>query len=349
MSEPVNYALHRTIVAIDLHGDAVRRSEGLYLRRAVFHLVEDSFLEVGLPWSGLDADDAGDGLLVLIPADVPKAVVAERMPAALARLLDRHNAGHRESTRLGLRMALHAGDVHYDGRGKSGSAMLLAYRLLDSAAVRTAAKTTPHRLSLIVSDLFFEEVIRGTDQAGAFQRVRVEVKETSTVAWIRTGQPHAVEADRTDFAVLYDSADAEWAEWIAFQLRQAGYSAVLDARALRPSRDGFAPALDPVDHVVVVVSQNLSYEEVRAAQRLPATVTAVQVAAGASTALFRHTCDLVGLDSRTARHRILAALHIAGGREEEPGYPGGPGPTTLPVVRDEARAPELVVVCAEPD
>lgn len=51
-----------------------------------------------------------------------------------------------------------------------------------------AAELSPNRLNVVVSDLFFQEVLRDTDEAALFQRVRV------------------------DFVIVYASADAEWAE-----------------------------------------------------------------------------------------------------------------------------------------
>jgi hypothetical protein len=353
MTGPGNYALHRTIVAVALDPDAWfarAGSEHLRIRTTLYELVRDSFREAGLPWDDTTIDDAGDGLLLLIPAEVPKALVVEWWRPALARRLDRHNADRPASARLGLRVALHSGEVRSDAHGTLGSAARSAFRLLDSAALRSAGKGFHHQMGVIVSDLFFGEVIKDTAEAAAFRRVRVEVKDGSAFAWLwssdaRSSEP--VAAERADFAVLYASQDAEWAEWIAFQLRQAGYSAVLDARALRRTRTA-AGASPVADRFLVVVSPHLSRQEVVAAAGLSGEVTAVKVARGVSTGLFRAVCDLVGLRRQAARDAILRASGVTDGARDEPGYPGEPGATT-PVVRDEPEAPVLAVVYAEPD
>ncbi|MEU4767098.1 TIR domain-containing protein [Actinosynnema sp. NPDC023794] len=346
MTRPTDYPQHRTIAAVDLTTTGRRTVRELRQLRAV---VGDSLREAGLGRDDAEVLDYGSGQLVLIPAQVPKVLVVEKWLVALARLLELRNTGAADGARLGLDVVLHAGEVLFDGRGEAGAAVPFAFRLLDSAALRAAAKASPHRVNVIASGDFFGSIVGHTDEAAAFRRVRVEVKDTSAVAWIRTGETRVVEADRADFAVVYASADAEWAEWIAFQLRQAGYSAVLDARALRPSRLGSTPELDRVDRTVIVVSQNLSAQEISAARKLPGEVVAVQVAMRTATKLFQRTCDLVGLSAEAARDSLLAALGIAGGGAEGPGYPGDPGPTTVPVVRDEPRAPRLVVVVTKPD
>ena len=40
--------------------------------------------------------------------------------------------------------------------------------------------------------------------------------------------------DYKDFFISYNSADKEWAEWIAWTLEQAGYSTIIQAWDFRP-------------------------------------------------------------------------------------------------------------------
>ena len=51
----------------------------------------------------------------------------------------------------------------------------------------------------------------------------------------------AVGEDRKDFFVSYAGADQEWAEWVAWQLEQAGYSVELDVWDW-PAGRAYAPA-----------------------------------------------------------------------------------------------------------
>ena len=350
MTELMSYPVHRTIIAVDFTDRSRRTDEELRrLSTGVSALVRRSLREAGLDRDDVEVLGYGAGLLILVAAHVPKVVVVDRWLVALERLLDRHNTAAAGGDRVDVDVVLHAGEVLYDGRSGAGAAVPFAFRLLDSAALRAAAATSSRRVGVIASGDFFGGVVGHTDEATSFRRVRVEVRDASVVAWIRTSGTRAVEADRADFAVVHASADADWAEWIAFHLRQAGYSAVLDARALRPSRPGSAPLLDRVDRVLVVVSRNLSVREIAAARELTGEVVAVQVEVRTATKLFEHTCDLVGRGSEAARDLMFRTLGIAVAGEEEPGYPGEPGPPALPVVRDEARAPRLVVVVSKPD
>ncbi|GAB3009416.1 hypothetical protein GCM10027184_79310 [Saccharothrix stipae] len=339
--------VHRTIIFID--SDSSPLPPGVVPAGDLSAVVRQSFRDVGIAHA-VEPDEDDDGLLrVLLGPGVSKTLVAREWPAALERLLDRYNDGLPESGRVRLLVSLHAGKLVYDVNGVDGSALATALGLLDSATMKAAAKASPNALSVIASNPFFEEVIKGTEDAGAYRRTWIGTEGPGAVAWIRTGEVRAAGRDRADFGVLYNPADAEWAEWIAFQLRQAGYSAVLDARALRSPEIHLAPVDHRVHQVLVVVSNNLSIAEIFVARELPGEVVAVQVAVRTTTKLFGHTCDLVGLSSRAARDSLFDALGIAVRAGEAPGYPGKPGPTALPVVRDGPRAPRLVVVVSKPD
>ncbi|MEO3825285.1 tetratricopeptide repeat protein [Actinomadura sp. B10D3] len=109
-----------------------------------------------------------------------------RFPEYLAGALMRHNRRCDEEARVRLRVAVHAGEVLYDQHGVAGGALNLAFRLLEAAELKSALAASPGTVALIASDWFFEEVIRHDPASGpaTFRRVRVEVKETRTTAWI---------------------------------------------------------------------------------------------------------------------------------------------------------------------
>ena len=44
-------------------------------------------------------------------------------------------------------------------------------------------------------------------------------------------------AERTDFFISYTQADRPWAEWMAWQLEEAGYTTTLQAWDFRPGRN----------------------------------------------------------------------------------------------------------------
>ena len=88
---------------------------------------------------------------------------------------------------LRLRVALHAGEVHRDEHGVTGSAVTHAFRLNEAEAVRAALRDGPASLALVVSRWFYEEVIRQhpTAEAAEYRQIPVAVKEVEAVAWLR--------------------------------------------------------------------------------------------------------------------------------------------------------------------
>ena len=83
-------------------------------------------------------------------------------------------------------MALHAGEISYDKHGTTAAAVNLAFRLSDADALKAALASSPGVLAVIASSWFFQEVINHSPacDAGAYRRVRVTVKETTTIGWI---------------------------------------------------------------------------------------------------------------------------------------------------------------------
>jgi transcriptional regulator with XRE-family HTH domain len=126
----------------------------------------------------------GDGVLVLVPAEVPKALLVESLPSALVAGLCEHNGAHSGPEQIRLRMALHAGEVCYDEHGVTAAAINLAFRLLEADPLRTALAESSGVLAVIASSWFFEEVVRHCSAVAGYRLVEVAVKETTTTGWI---------------------------------------------------------------------------------------------------------------------------------------------------------------------
>ena len=125
-------------------------------------------------------------MLILVPAELPKGLLVESLPLALAAELHAHNAAHPGQERIRLRMALHAGEVNYDEHGVTAASVNLAFRLLDSIPLKEVLAESSGVLAVIVSSWFFEEVVRHSAVAAeaAYRAVPVTVKETTTIGWI---------------------------------------------------------------------------------------------------------------------------------------------------------------------
>jgi len=180
-------AVHRTIVVVDVEGFADRRRtnrDQVAVRAGLYRVMREAFGQAGVSWDECGHEDRGDGVFVLVPAEVPKALLVESLPPALVTELRAHNAAHRGPERIRLRMALHAGEVQYDGHGVTGASVNLAFRLLEASALKAALAGSPGVLAVIVSSWFLEEVVRHTGAAAGYRPVEVAVKETVTSGWI---------------------------------------------------------------------------------------------------------------------------------------------------------------------
>ena len=103
------------------------------VREGMYASLERAFANAGISWRDCHHEDTGDGILVLAPAELPKAPFAEALPRELAGALRGHNAAHRAEKRIRLRMALHAGEVSFDEHGVTAASVNLTFRLLDAA------------------------------------------------------------------------------------------------------------------------------------------------------------------------------------------------------------------------
>jgi hypothetical protein len=182
------YAVHRSIVVVDVEkfGDQSRtNAHQVAVRDGLFRSLRWSFSRSGVPWGRCRCEDRGDGALILVPPDVPKNLLAGPLPLEMAAALEEHNAACEQQARIRLRAVLHAGEVRIDDYGVAGAAINLAFRLLESAALRSLLAGSPGVLALMASEWFFQEVIRHepTNSPAAFRPVPVSVKETETTAW----------------------------------------------------------------------------------------------------------------------------------------------------------------------
>ena len=185
--EDQGLAVHRTIVVVDVEGFGDRRRTNRHqvaVRDGLYGAMRDAFGRARIPWDDCDHEDRGDGMFVLVPAEVPKGLLVESLPSALVMALNAHNTTHPDPEQMRLRMALHAGEVRYDEHGVTSAAVNLAFRLVDAGALKAALASSPGVLAVIASSWFFEEVVRHSGGVAEYRPVEVAVKETRTTGWI---------------------------------------------------------------------------------------------------------------------------------------------------------------------
>jgi tetratricopeptide (TPR) repeat protein len=183
------HAEHRTILVVDIESFGDQHRTGPHqvaARTGLYQALEHAFAASSIPWPDCHHEDRGDGVLVLVPPHVPKALLTESLPGHLANALREHNALHSLPARIRLRMALHAGEMHLDRHGVTGRSVNLAFRLLEASELKSALARSSGLVALIVSSWFFDEVVKDSPASNptAYRKVQVTVKETSTDAWI---------------------------------------------------------------------------------------------------------------------------------------------------------------------
>jgi class 3 adenylate cyclase len=182
--------VHRTIVFVDVAdftnpsrtvADLVAVQEGVY------NVLKAAFADAGVDYGSCESEDRGDGALILIPPDVSKSMLVDRLPERLVAALRRHNATHAETSRFKLRVGIHAGEIRWNDPGWVGNAVNEAARIVEAAEVKSALARSDGLLALVASDHIYTEVIKQDPGVApeAYLRIQTTVKQFSGVIWLR--------------------------------------------------------------------------------------------------------------------------------------------------------------------
>lgn len=181
--------LHRLIVCADIKrfsGSSRTDAQRVTAREGLYRALRVAFDTCGVALGECHHEDRGDGVLVLLPADVPKDRMVSRLPQALVAALAEHNHVHALQAQIRLRVAIHAGEVLQDGHGVVGDAVNAAFRLLDARALKDALTASSGLVAVVASETIYQDVIRHTPASSpdTYRQISVAVKETETTAWI---------------------------------------------------------------------------------------------------------------------------------------------------------------------
>jgi hypothetical protein len=169
----------------------------LYLRERIYYILERAFEGSGVPWRACQAEDRGDGALIIVPPDVLVDGLADPLPERLCGLVRVHNRMSSEIARIQLRAAAHVGRVYRDRHGFAGDAVNHLCRLLEAPTVKDLLATSGAELGFITSDYFYDTVVLRhptlVDPA-AFQPVTVDLRHATATGWVQligSGGPSA--------------------------------------------------------------------------------------------------------------------------------------------------------------
>ena len=172
---------------LDVAGYGVRSAPAQNgVQRRLPALVVDTLAECGMDLDYLDHEWTGDGINVVMPADMDPTVVLPVLIRSLAANLGEDNALNYD--RIRLRMAIGVGLVEQSAAGFGGPMIVDTNRLVDSAPLRSALTAYPAAdLAVAISDQVYATVIRPGYPGipgSQFSRVNVVAKEFTGPAWI---------------------------------------------------------------------------------------------------------------------------------------------------------------------
>lgn len=156
-----------TILYTDVAGFSAAERNGAdrsEVRKRMYEILRRAFEGSGVPWRACYHEDRGDGVLMVVPPEVPPSALADQTLARLAAELRKHNRWSSDVLRIRLRVALHTGSVSHDGEGLCGDAVIHAARLLDAPPLREAVRGPAVDLALMASDHVYGTVLQDSCQ-----------------------------------------------------------------------------------------------------------------------------------------------------------------------------------------
>ncbi|MBI3687123.1 MAG: hypothetical protein HY241_07230 [Actinobacteria bacterium] len=188
--------VYRYLVAVDIESYGKRDNQGQSeLRAALRQVLADAFDAIDVSVDPAERQDQGDAFLTLVKPEVSKVRLVDDLVREIENGLRRSNHYRTAEGKMRVRLALNAGDVHLDGTGFPGEAVVATGRLIDSVQLKESLARAPKDLAVIVSDGLYHDVVVHRYQAidpAEYRRVDVAVKEFRQPAWIRIpGHPAA--------------------------------------------------------------------------------------------------------------------------------------------------------------
>lgn len=184
---PSRHPRHVPMFAVDIAAFADRDADiQLYLRGALYRIVQDACAAAGISWVACHHEDRGDGILVVAP-DAGETVLLDPLITHLRTGIRTHNKAAMPAAHLRLRMAVNAGYVTRDEHGVSGKAVIQLFRMLNAPALKVLFADRGGDFILIVSPTLYQEVIcnsPGTMDPDAFLAIAVDLKETHGRGWV---------------------------------------------------------------------------------------------------------------------------------------------------------------------
>jgi CRP-like cAMP-binding protein len=194
-----------TIVFTDVVGFTGRDRndhDRLMVHDVAYDLLRRAFEAADVPWPGSGTEDRGDGMLLIVPPDVPTNAVLGLLAREFADCLCDHNtASDRSAVRIHMRVAVGVGPVLSVTNGVLGSTINRTRRIVDARQFKERMAVTHADLGIAVSDYVYENIISpapGPVGPAEYQPITADDNGTPIPAWAHFPAPtvKAVTADR---------------------------------------------------------------------------------------------------------------------------------------------------------
>jgi class 3 adenylate cyclase len=176
---------HYSIAIVDIEkSGSLTEAEKSSVRADLYRLLDSALLESEITSASVIREDRGDGVYLLVPAEVP----IQRLIHPFLAVLDAGLAARTvDQPPLRLRTVVHEGQVTVDKMGSSGLAVDLAFALVDSTQVRDALADAPRgRMAVVVQDPIYQSIVRGPGDPDetAFRSRTVDTKRGPQKVWV---------------------------------------------------------------------------------------------------------------------------------------------------------------------
>ncbi|MFE9451259.1 hypothetical protein [Streptomyces sp. NPDC006739] len=157
--DPLSY----WIVLLDIEDFSLRpETTQATLHDALYQVVEFALARAGLEAGGYEAQDRGDGMLLLLPAGTGPTRLLRELVRGLDDALVRHRDTYNHEHRMRLRVGLNQGLVIRSGQRWTGTGINDVARLVDAGPVKEVlARAGRAQLVLVVSDELHRQVVLG--------------------------------------------------------------------------------------------------------------------------------------------------------------------------------------------
>ena len=186
-------AVHKTILVLDIEKFGPRlHLEQAEAQRVMYMLLRQVLAGAEVEQTAMRTEDRGDGVFVVLDADISKVKVIRAVLAQLPIALHDYNRLASDPAKIRMRAAVHAGDVEITNEGVVGTPAIEAFRLVNSKKLYAQLEKSGEPLVFAVSEAIYRDVIRHDHsgiRADRFRPIDADDKEPRVAAWIYTTTP----------------------------------------------------------------------------------------------------------------------------------------------------------------